>query len=241
MEEIINFLIDNYNIPILTALLLGILTSISPCPLATNIAAVAYIGREIKTAGHTLLNGLFYILGRGVSYSLLAVLVYYGFSLFKISSFFRGWGGKALGPILIAIGLVLLGVVKLNVGVGEGGMDRIKLWLSKKGYAGSFLLGMIFALAFCPSSGVLFFGALIPLILNTEGGLLLVPFFAIGTGLPVMVFSFLLVFSLQEVGRAFQMTQKIEKFMRYGTAYIFIGAGIYYARYLILYLVSTGK
>lgn len=236
MKEIINFLIDGYNIPILTAFLLGILTSISPCPLATNIAAIAYIGKEIKTARHTLLSGFFYTLGRGMSYTLLAVLIYYGFSTFKIASFFRGWGDKALGPILIAIGLILLGVVKINIGTSKGNTEKLKVWLSKKGFIGSFFLGVFFALAFCPSSGVFFFGALIPLILKSEEGLLLTPFFALGTGLPVIIFSFLLAFSLQKVGQVFQAAQKIENVMRYGAAYIFIGAGLYYTQFLIQYL-----
>lgn len=234
----INLLIDGYNIPILTAFLLGILTSISPCPLATNIAAIAYIGKEIKTARHTLLSGFFYTLGRGLSYSLLAIFVYYGFFAFKIASFFRGWGDKVLGPILIAIGLILLGAVKINFSSGKGNTEKLKLWLLKKGFAGSFFLGVLFALAFCPSSGVLFFGALIPLILKSEEGLLLAPFFALGTGLPVIIFSFLLAFSLQKVGQAFQAAQKIENVMRYGAAYIFIGAGLYYTQFLVQYLIA---
>jgi len=79
--DFINFLIDNYNIPILTAFLLGVLTSISPCPLATNITAIAYISKEIKTTKHTLLNGIFYTLGRGASYTILATLIYFGLSI----------------------------------------------------------------------------------------------------------------------------------------------------------------
>ena len=102
--DFINFLIDNYNIPILTAFLLGVLTSISPCPLATNITAIAYISKEIKTAKHTLLNGIFYTLGRGASYTILATLIYFGLSAFQISRIFQGWGDKVLGPILITIG-----------------------------------------------------------------------------------------------------------------------------------------
>lgn len=239
MEEIINFLIDGYNIPILTAFLLGILTSISPCPLATNIAAIAYISKEIKMAKSTLLNGFFYMLGRGIIYTLLAALIFYGFSAFRVANFSRGWGDKALGPILIAIGLILLGNLKIKVSADNENMGKIKLWLSKKGFVGSFFLGMLFALAFCPSSGVLFFGALIPLILKSEEGLLLAPIFAFGTGLPVIIFSFLLAFSLQRVGQAFQAVQKIERIMRSGAAYIFICAGIYYTKYLIQYLIVT--
>jgi len=236
--DYINFLIDNYNIPLLTAFLLGILTSISPCPLATNITAIAYISREIKTIKNTLLNGLFYTLGRGISYTLLATLIYFGLSTFKISGIFQGWGDKVLGPVLIIIGLIMFGVIKINLGGHNDKIEKVKEWLSKKGYIGSLLLGVLFALAFCPYSGVLFFGALIPLVLKSAESLLLPPIFALGTGLPVIIFSFLIAFSMQKVSRAFQVVQKVEKVMRYIVASIFLLAGIYYLQYLIKYLIN---
>ncbi len=238
MMEIINALIDNYNIPILTAFFLGILTSISPCPLATNITAIAFISKEIKTAKNTLLHGLFYTLGRGVSYITLALLIYFGLSSFHVASIFQGWGDKVLGPILILIGLVMLGVIKINISAGGERVEKIKLYLSQKGFVGSFLLGVLFALAFCPYSGVLFFGALMPLVLTSQGGLLFPPVFALGTGVPVIIFSFLLAFSIQKMSNAFQIVQKVEKVLRYGVAMLFICVGLYYLRYLVLYIAS---
>jgi cytochrome c biogenesis protein CcdA len=236
--DFINFLIDNYNIPILTAFLLGVLTSISPCPLATNITAIAYISKEIKTAKHTLLNGIFYTLGRGASYTILATLIYFGLSAFQISSIFQGWGDKVLGPVLIIIGLIMFGIIKINFGKGGEKIERIKLWLSQKGFIGSFLLGMLFALAFCPYSGVLFFGALIPLVLKSAEGLILPPIFALGTGLPVILFSFVIAFAVQKLGQVFQIMQKIERIMRYSVATIFVMAGIYYLQFLVKYLIN---
>ncbi|MCX6789628.1 MAG: aromatic aminobenezylarsenical efflux permease ArsG family transporter [Candidatus Gribaldobacteria bacterium] len=231
--DFINSLIDNYNIPILTAFLLGVLTSISPCPLATNITAIAYISKEIKTAKHTLLNGIFYTLGRGASYTILVALIYLGLSSFQISSIFRGWGDKILGPVLIIIGLIMLGVIKINFSKGGEKIEKMKIWLARKGFVGSFLLGMLFALAFCPYSGVLFFGVLIPLVLQSAEGLLLAPIFALGTSLPVILFSFLIAFSIQKLAQVFQITRKIEKITRYGVAAIFLGTGVYYTQYLI--------
>lgn len=236
--DIINSLIDNYNIPVLTAFLLGILTSISPCPLATNITAIAYISRELKTVKNTLLNGLFYTLGRGISYTLLALLIYFGLSSFKISRLFQGWGDKVLGPVLIVIGLVMFNVIKINFKASNQIIEKAKIWLSGKGFAGSLLLGMLFALAFCPYSGVLFFGALMPLVLKSTGGILLPPLFALGTGLPVIIFAFLIAFSLQKVSKAFQIVQKIEKIMRYVVASVFVITGIYYTQYLFLYIIN---
>lgn len=236
--DFINYLIDSYNIPLLTAFLLGILTSISPCPLATNITAIAYISKEIKTIKNTLLNGLFYTLGRGVSYTLLATLIYFGLSSFQISRIFQGWGDKVLGPILIIIGLIMFGIIKINFNQGGDKIEKVKVWLSQKGYIGSLLLGALFALAFCPYSGVLFFGALIPLVVKSAESLLLPPVFALGTGLPVIIFSFLIAFSIQKVGRAFQIVQKIERIMRYGVAILFVGVGVYYLQYLFKFLIN---
>jgi len=238
MMDFINTLIDNYNIPLLTALLLGVLTSISPCPLATNITAIAYISREIKTVKNTLLNGLFYTLGRGISYTLLATLIYFGLSSFQISNIFQGWGDKILGPILIIIGLIMLGIIKINIGGHNKKIEKLKEWLANKGYVGSLLLGVLFALAFCPYSGVLFFGVLIPLVLNSPESLFLPPVFALGTGLPVIIFSFLIAFSMQKVSQAFQIAQKVEKIMRYAVASVFLISGVYYLQYLIKYLTS---
>lgn len=236
--DFINLLIDNYNIPLLSAFLLGILTSISPCPLATNITAIAYISREIKTIKNTLLNGLFYTLGRGISYTLLATLIYFGLSSFQVSRIFQGWGDKVLGPVLIFIGLIMFGVIKINISGHNAKIEKLKEWLAGKGYIGSLLLGVLFALAFCPYSGVLFFGALIPLVLKSAESLLLPPLFALGTGLPVIIFSFLIAFSMQKVSQAFKVVQKVEKVMRYAVASVFLIAGVYYLQYLVKYLIS---
>jgi len=236
--DFINSLIDNYNFPILTAFLLGVMTSISPCPMATNITAIAYISKKIKTAKHTLLNGFFYTLGRGASYTILATLIYFGLSAFQISNIFQGWGDKILGLVLITIGLIMFGIIKLNFGKGGEKIERIKNWLVQKGFIGSFLLGILFALAFCPYSGVLFFGALIPLVLKSTESLILPPIFALGTGLPVILFSFIIAFAVQKLSQVFQAMQKIEKVMHYGIATIFLLAGIYYLQFLVKYLMN---
>jgi len=236
--DIINYLIDAYNIPLLTAFLIGILTSISPCPLATNITAIAYISKDIKTPRHTLLNGLFYTIGRGITYTVLATLIYFGLSSFQVSRIFQGWGDKILGPVLIIIGLIMFGVIKLDFGSKNEKIEKLKEYLASKGYLGSMLLGMLFALAFCPYSGVLFFGVLIPLVLKSREALLLPPFFALGTGIPVIIFSFIIAFSMKKMSQAFAAVSKIEKVTRLVVASIFTLVGIYYLRYLFTYLIS---
>lgn len=239
--DIINTLIDTYNIPVLTAFLLGILTSISPCPLATNITAIAYISKGIKLPRYTLLNGLFYTAGRGISYTLLAILIAFGLSSFQVSRIFQGWGDKVLGPVLITLGLIMFGVIKLPVNTSNQVFERLKVWVATKGYVGSLLLGMLFAFAFCPYSGVLFFGVLIPLILKSFEGVLLAPLFALGTGLPVIVFSFIIAFSMQKMSQAFAIASKIEKLTRIVVASTFILVGLYYTKYLVTYLFSLYK
>lgn len=229
----LNHLIDTYNIPLLSAFLIGVMTSISPCPLATNITAIAYISKNIKTVKHTLLNGLFYTLGRGISYTLLATIVYFGLSSFRISSVFQGWGDKVLGPVLIFIGLIMANIIKPNLKTSNPKIEQIKLWLAKKGYIGSLLLGMLFALAFCPYSGVLFFGILIPMVLKSSESLLLPSFFALGTGLPVIIFSFIIAFSANKIGQIFSKVSKVETVIRKIAAIVFIVVGVYYLKYLL--------
>jgi len=236
--QFINHLIDTYNIPLLTAFLTGVLTSISPCPLATNITALAYISKDIKTPKNTLLNGFFYTLGRGISYTLLALAVYLGLSSFQVSRIFEGWGEKALGPILILLGLVMLDVIKFHLKTRNGSVEKIKAKLATRGYLGSTLLGSLFALAFCHYSGILFFGVLIPLILKSKQALQLPPLFALGTGLPVILFSFVIAFSVKSLGEAFSVVSKVEKVTRYVVASIFILVGVYYLQYLVRFALG---
>ncbi|MEF3692470.1 MAG: aromatic aminobenezylarsenical efflux permease ArsG family transporter [Candidatus Moraniibacteriota bacterium] len=236
--DFLNVLIDQYNIPLLSAFALGIMTSISPCPLATNITAIAYISKDIKSAKYTLTSGLIYTLGRAVGYTALAILIYFGLSSFAIGKIFQGWGDKILGVVLILISLVMFGIIKINPGSGGNRAEKIKEWLVGKGYFGAFILGIFFALAFCPYSGAIFFGTLIPLILGSREGLILTPFFALGTGLPVIIFSFLIAFGVGKISKIFNVLSEIEKIMRYSVATIFLLAGIYYLQYLIKYFLN---
>jgi len=226
--DFINSLIDSYNIPMLTAFLLGIITSISPCPLATNITAIAFISKDIKSEKNTLISGLFYILGRAITYTLLATVIYFGLSSFQVSSIFQGWSDKLIGPLMIVIGLFMIGIIKINLDIGGLKLDQTKEWLSKRGYFGSLLLGMVFALAFCPYSGVLYFGALIPLVLKSTEGLLLPPLFALGTSLPVVIFAVIIAFSINKIGKAFERTKAIGGITQKISGAIFIIIGLYY-------------
>ncbi len=114
MEELLTSLYENTSVPVLSALLLGLLTAISPCPMATNITAIGYIGKDLEIRKRVFYNGLIYTLGRALSYTVLAILLFIGADQFKISSFFQLYGEKILGPLLILVGVFMLGIIKIN-------------------------------------------------------------------------------------------------------------------------------
>ena len=160
-------LLDQAQLPAASAFLLGLMTALSPCPLATNITAIGYIGRELQDRRRVLLNGLLYTLGRTITYTVLGLVLYFGASVFEVASLFRGWGEKLLGPLLIVVGIVLLDIIPLRIG-GLGALtEKFGKNNAKVGYFGALMMGVLFALAFCPYSGVLYFGMLIPLTVAT--------------------------------------------------------------------------
>ena len=215
--------------PLIAAFFIGLMTALSPCPLATNITAIAYISKKIGNGKRTLLTGFVYTLGRMFTYVLLAsLIVYIGVNVQAISLFLQKYGERLLGPLLILFGLIMLNIIKLpSLKSGER-INKIKEKLSEKGYLGSFLLGVLFALAFCPFSAVLYFGMLIPLALKYSDGILIPSIFAFATGLPVIIFAFILTFSVSKIGKVMGKVQTFEKYMRYVIAIVFLVVGIYY-------------
>ena len=217
--------------PLIAAFFIGLMTALSPCPLATNITAIAYISKKIDNGKKTLLTGFFYTLGRMFTYVFIAsLIVYVGVNVQAISFFLQKYGERILGPLLILIGLVMLNIIKLPSLKSGKKIDKLKEKLSEKGYLGAFLLGVLFALAFCPFSAVLFFGMLIPLALKFSDAFLIPSIFALATGLPVIIFSFILTFSISKLGKIMGKVQTFEKYMRYIIAGIFVLVGIYYIR-----------
>ena len=226
--DFLQSLLENYNIPILSALILGLMTAISPCPLATNITATAFISKNISSKRKVFLSGLLYSLGRGFSYTAIGLILYFGASKFHIARFFNQNGEKYLGPLLIIIGLIMLNIIKLNFLGKSSFQEKLSEKFKDKGLLGSFLIGVIFALAFCPYSGALFFGMLIPMTIASADGLYLPIVFAFGTGLPVILFTYLLAFTAGKVGVFYNRITKIEKVMRKVAGVVFILTGLYY-------------
>lgn len=221
-------LAQNSETPLLASFALGLLTAISPCPLATNITATAYIAKTINSKRKVLFSGFLYTLGRMFSYTLLSAIIYFGASKFQVAKLFQGNGEKLIGPVLIIIGLIMLDIIKPDF-LSKGNLtEKLSEKFKDKGLLGSFFLGVIFALAFCPYSGALFFAMLIPMTISSSAGLALPVVFSIGTGLPVLLFSFVIAYSIEKLGTYFKAIQKVEKVMRIVAAVIFLITGLYY-------------
>jgi len=226
MEELLTNLYANSSAPVVSALVLGLLTAISPCPMATNITAIGYIGKDIGNRNRVFYNGLLYTLGRTAAYTLLAFILYMGADQLKISGFFQLYGEKIIGPLLLLIGIFMLGLIRLNFPAFNRITESFKTRNSSN-YWNVFLLGAIFALAFCPYSGVLYFGMLIPLTISTSG-LHLPLVFAVATGIPVILFAWLIAYTLTGVGKLYKRIKSFEFWFRKVVAILFIGIGIYY-------------
>lgn len=227
MEETLTQLLQNSSIPLLSAFILGLMTAISPCPLATNISAIGFIGKDIENRDKVFYNGLIYTLGRAVAYTGLAAVIFLGADQLALSGWFQQYGEKILGPLLIVIGLFMLGVLKINF----PGMGKFAQKYQEKGVSNFWevlFIGILFALAFCPYSGVLYFGMLMPMTVSSNSGLLLPVIFAIATGIPVIIFAWILAYTVAGIGKLYNGLKVFEKWFRRVVAILFIGIGLYY-------------
>jgi cytochrome c biogenesis protein CcdA len=225
--EFLNNLLENSTMPWLSAMVLGLMTAISPCPLATNITAVGFISKDIENRNRVFFNGILYTLGRAITYTFIALIIFFGADQFKFSGFFQRYGEKFLGPLLIIIGLFMLDVIKIKF----PGMNRLTSRMQNKtswGYFDAVLLGIVFALAFCPYSGVLYFGMLVPMTVASASGLYLPVVFALATGIPVIIFAWILAYTVSGIGGVYNKIKAFELWFRRIIAALFIAVGIYY-------------
>lgn len=225
--EFLNPLFENAQLPFWSAFILGLMIATSPCPLATNITAIAYISKDFKSQGGVLINGLMYMLGQAVTYTSLGLLFYFGADQFNISGFLQEWGEKLVGPFLIVIGIFMWGWINFRL----PGLSNLTDKLGQQGagnYLNAFLLGLVLALAFCPYTGVLFFGILVPVTISTARGLYLPLVFAFAAGLPVIIFSVIIAFSLASIGKVYDRIKSLEFWFRRSVASLFILVGIYF-------------
>ncbi len=219
------------------ALWFGVLTSISPCPLATNIAAISYIGKKVEHPRLVLATGLLYTLGRSAAYLVLGILLVESLlSAPHISFFLQRYMMKIMGPLLIVVGMFLAGLVNINI-TGSGTSDTMLRRADRMGIWGAGLLGIVFALSFCPTSAALFFGSLIPLAVKSRSGVILPLLYGIGTALPVVVFAFLVATGAHYVGKVFHRISQFELWARRITGALFIGIGIYFTLKYIFQII----
>jgi cytochrome c biogenesis protein CcdA len=211
-----------------SALWLGILTSISPCPLATNIAAISFIGRKVDKSGYVLCTGMLYTLGRTITYIVLgAILVSSLLSMPAVSHWLQKYMHKLLGPILILVAMMLLDMLQFSTkgsSLGQWAQKRAE----KFGLAGALLLGILFALSFCPVSAALFFGSLIPLSIKHSSGIALPLIYGLGTALPVFAFGVLIAVGAGSLAKVFQKVSSFELWARRITGAVFLLVGIYF-------------
>ncbi|MBL7156525.1 MAG: sulfite exporter TauE/SafE family protein [Candidatus Omnitrophica bacterium] len=211
-----------------SAIWLGILTSISPCPLATNVAAISFLAKKINHPKAVLLAGSAYTLGRMAAYAILGVVIITSIAgVPSVANFLQKYMNRILGPLLLVVGLFLLGVIRLNT-PGFSLSKEKQESLARSGAKGAFLLGAIFALSFCPLSAALFFGSLIPLALSSKAGIVLPFFFGIGTGLPVMLFAIGIALGVLSASHWFHKIAAVEKYTRKITGVIFVLVGLYF-------------
>jgi cytochrome c biogenesis protein CcdA len=211
----------------MTAIWLGILTSISPCPLASNIAALSYLSRNVERRGAVLISGVSYTLGRVVAYvSVSAILVTGLLSVFSLSHFLQTWTNRIIGPLLIFLGLVLLEWIRFPT-PSWSASARLE-YLAKRGSPGAAALGFVFALSFCPVSAALFFGSLIPLSIDQGSKILIPALFGIGTAVPVAVFAVMIAFGAHTVGKTYERITLFAKWAKRITGVVFLLAGVYY-------------
>jgi cytochrome c-type biogenesis protein len=222
-------MMDRSLVGVFSALCLGILTSISPCPFATNIAAISYIGGRLGSPRQVLLTGLLYTLGRTLTYVVLGMLIAgTALSLPLVSHFLEKYMNRALGPVLIIAGMFLIGLLRFTPS-GPGMSERMKNRVDRSGVWGAGMLGILFALSFCPTSAALFFGSLIPLAVKQGSGVVLALVYGIGTGLPVFAFAVLITAGARWIGSAFHRLAAIELWARRITGAAFIVVGILYS------------
>jgi len=219
---------DNEIFPVFSALWLGILTSISPCPLATNIAATTYIGKQMKKRSDVLLAGVSYTIGRSITYMILCIILVSGLlSIPAMSNFLQKYMNIILGPVLIVAGLFILEYFSFTF-YSLGIADKLQKRFNINGISGACVLGVLFALSFCPISAALFFGSVIPFALKFESNISLPVFYGAGTSIPVLISAIILAYASHIAGKFFNRLIAIEKWLRKISGAIFIFIGIYF-------------
>lgn len=230
MAQPVMNLSDQWNIPVITVLLLGLVGAASPCQLTCNASALAYVSRNLSDRKETLMQTFAFVMGKVLVYAIIGGTVIYlgiemssAYTTVPIILFVR----KAMGPLLILAGIYFLGYLRFRVFLG----DRLSGWVKSKipqnGKWGAFGLGSAFALAFCPTLLWLFFGLVIPLGIQAGGGGVFLPVvFAVGTAIPFLFLALILADSADMMKKRLKKIRSFNKVVTKIAAIIFILAGL---------------
>ncbi|MFA9557466.1 sulfite exporter TauE/SafE family protein [Evansella sp. AB-rgal1] len=221
-EPFMNIAYSMESIPILFALLLGIVGALAPCQFSGNVSAITLYGSNSLNRGISWSDTIFYVLGKIVAFSGLGLIVYLlGEGFQQLLPYFFEPMRKVLGPILIIIGIYMLGVFQMKW--------TMNLWKSsteknRKGKWGAFMLGFSFSLGFCPTMFILFFMLMMPMTLSTSYGAVLPSLFAIGTSIPFLLVIFV-IWYLGLSGKVLKKGRKVGLIVQRvaGSFMIFIG------------------
>jgi len=220
----------------LSAFWLGLLTAISPCPLATNIAAISFIGRKISSPRRAFFSGAAYTIGRSLTYIVIAAVLVFGLTAVPRASWFlQKYMNQFLGPLLIIVGMFLLELIRFDLPVFVNN-KLMEKQAEKSGLMSSGFLGIMFALSFCPVSAALFFGSLVPLSVKHDSFFIMPLLYGIGTGLPVLAFALAIALGVKSLTQVFNRLGRVELWVRRGTGVIFILIGIYFCLRFIFVL-----
>jgi len=219
---------NEYVLGMTSALWLGLLTAISPCPLATNIAAISMTSYQLSKKAVVLLSGILYGIGRSITYIAISiVIIKLALNISSLSYFLQTYINKILGIILILVGMFLLDLFKMNL-PSFTPSEKLSKRLSQSGIVGTFLLGALFALAFCPISAALFFGSLIPISIKQQSAIGMPLLYGLGSAAPVLGFAVLIAVSSEYISKFYQNLTRIEYYAKRITGVVFILVGIYY-------------
>ncbi len=231
MMDFLHTWLESCDMPMVTAFILGLLTALSPCPLATNITAIGFIGKDIANRNRMFLHGILYTLGRAVTYTVLGALLIYmirrGIDTFALQSAISHWGEILMPPVLVAIGVLML--VGDRLPLRHLGVSLPECTGCQSGVLGSLSLGMAFALAFCPTSGLFYFGMLIPMSATAIGGYALPAVYALATGLPVVTVAWIIAYSVANIAVFYHKIRVFQYWLNILVAVLFITVGLYYA------------
>lgn len=219
---------NEYVLGMTSALWLGLLTAISPCPLATNIAAISMTSYQLSKKMLVFLSGILYGIGRSITYiAISVVIIKLALNVSSLSYFLQTYINKILGIILILVGMFLLDLFKMNL-PSFTPPEKLSKRLSQSGLVGTFFLGALFALAFCPISAALFFGSLIPISIKQQSAIGMPLLYGLGSAAPVLGFAVLIALSSEYISKFYQNLTRIEFYTKRITGVIFILVGVYY-------------